>query len=39
MSYHEQREEWIKKHPNATPEQAWTAGYMQATTNWVTRKR
>ena len=39
MSYEKQREEWLKKHPKATPEEAWTAGYQQSLENWVTQKR
>lgn len=34
MSYIDQRNEWLAKHPNATPEEIWTAGYMQSTENW-----
>lgn len=39
MSYHEQREEWLRKHPNATAKEAWEAGYFQSTENWVKRTR
>ena len=39
MSMREQREEWLKKHPKATPEEAWTAGYFTSTENWVQQKR
>lgn len=34
MSYKEQMQEWLKKHPNATVEEAWVAGYNTCTDNW-----
>lgn len=39
MSYIDQRKEWISRHPEATAEDAWTAGYMQAVENWCKQKR
>lgn len=34
MSMNEQRAEWIAKHPKATIEEAWQAGYNCSTNNW-----
>lgn len=34
MSYKDQMKEWIRKHPKATIEDAWEAGYMTCTVNW-----
>ena len=39
MVYKEQMEEWLKKHPDATPEEIWMGGYWQATDNWCNRIR
>ena len=39
MSYIEQRDEWLRKHPKATVEEAWTNGYMTSTDNWCNRRR
>lgn len=39
MSYKEQMKDWIQKHPNATVEDAWEAGYMQSNRNWCHGKR
>lgn len=39
MSYIEQREEWLRKHPKATPEEIWTAGYLTCSDNWCKGKR
>ena len=39
MSYIDQRNEWLSQHPDATVEQAWTAGYMKAVENWCKKKR
>ena len=38
MSMNEQRAEWIAKHPKATIEEAWTAGYFQSNQNWCKGK-
>jgi hypothetical protein len=34
MNYKDQMKEWLKKHPNATVEEAWEAGYNTCTDNW-----
>ncbi len=34
-----QREKWLREHPKATLEQAYTAGYFQSTDNWVKKTR
>ena len=34
-----QRELWLQQHPNATLEQAYTAGYFQSTENWVKKSK
>lgn len=34
MSYIEQRDNWLKKHPNATLKEAWENGYLTCTDNW-----
>lgn len=39
MSYHEQRDRWIRAHPEATVEEAWNAVYMTSTENWCKIKR
>ena len=39
MSYIDQRNEWLKKHPKATPQEIWDAGYLTATDNWCKKKR
>lgn len=39
MSYMEQCKEWVAKHPDATIEEAWTAGYLQCTDNWCKGER
>ena len=39
MSYKEQMEQWIRKHPKATVEEAFEAGYWQATDNWCRKTR
>ena len=38
MSYKEQMKEWLDKHPNATVEDAWQAGYFQSNENWCKGK-
>lgn len=35
MNYKEQMKEWLAKHPDATIEDAWEAGYKQCTMNWL----
>jgi hypothetical protein len=39
MNYIEQRQEWLKKHPKATLEEAWDAGYFQCSNNWCNKER
>lgn len=39
MNYREQMKDWLKKHPKATTEEAWEAGYWQCTDNWCTGQR
>lgn len=39
MTFNEQKEEWLAKHPNATTEEAFTAGYMTSTANWCKQER
>ena len=39
MNYIEQRTEWLRKHPKATIEEAWTAGYLQSTDNWCRKEQ
>ena len=39
MGFKEQMAEWIAKHPEATLEEAWEAGYWQSCDNWCNRKR
>lgn len=39
MSYIEQKEKWLKAHPNATPDEIWEAGYWCCTDNWCNKKR
>ncbi len=39
MNYKEQMQQWLEKHPNATIEEAWEAGYLQSTDNWITHER
>lgn len=34
MNYKEQMTEWIEKHPEATIQEAWEAGYMFSTDAW-----
>lgn len=38
MNYKEQMAEWIAKHPNATIEEAYQAGYEQSNINWCRGK-
>ena len=39
MNYKEQMTEWIEKHPEATIQEAWEAGYLICCSNWCNRKR
>lgn len=39
MNYKEQMKEWLVKHPDATLEEAWHAGYMTSNNNWCHGKR
>lgn len=39
MNYKEQKAEWLRKHPKATAEEAYEAGYKQSTDNWCRRER
>ena len=39
MNYREQMKDWLQKHPQATVEEAWEAGYMQSNSNWCHGKR
>ena len=39
MSYIEQREKYLREHPNATPEEIWNAGYWTCSENWCKGKR
>lgn len=38
MTYKEQMKKWLEKHPNATLEQAYEAGYWQSTDNWCKKE-
>lgn len=39
MSYKEQMKEWLQKHPQATLEEAWEAGWLMCTQAWCHGKR
>lgn len=39
MNYKSQMKIWLAKHPDATIEEAWEAGYLQSTTNWCNGER
>ena len=39
MSYIEQMKEWLAKHPKATAEEAWEAGYLTCSDNWCRKRR
>lgn len=39
MSYKDQKHEWLKKHPKATADEAYEAGYQQSTDNWCKKRR
>lgn len=38
MSYKDQKRQWLAKHPKATPDDAYEAGYLQAVTNWCKKE-
>lgn len=35
----EQKKDWLAKHPKATVDDAWEAGYWQATENWCKKTK
>lgn len=39
MNYKDQMKEWLREHQDATPEEAYEAGYTQCTINWCHGKR
>ncbi len=39
MSYKDQKKKWLSSHPKATPDEAYEAGYQQATRNWCNHTR
>ncbi len=39
MSFIDQKIQWLKEHPDATLDEAYTAGYFQSTDNWVNKTR
>lgn len=39
MSYHEQCQQWLDGHPDATIEEAWEAGYLTSLSNWCKKER
>ncbi len=39
MTYLDQKQKWLAEHPDATPEEAWEAGYLQCLKNWCKKKR
>lgn len=39
MSYVEQKKLWLEKHPRATPEEIWEAGYVTCLKNWCNKNR
>jgi hypothetical protein len=38
MSYKEQKNEWLVKNPDATADDAYEAGYLQAITNFCKKE-
>lgn len=38
MSYKDQKLAWLAKHPRATTDEAYEAGYMQAVTNYCNKE-
>jgi len=34
-----QADEWLEKHPDATPKEAFVAGYWAECDNWIQQKR
>lgn len=39
MSFIEQKEKWLRENPDATLEQAYSAGYWQECDNWCDKTR
>lgn len=39
MNYKQQMKDWMQKHPEATPEQAFEAGWLLCTQSWCHGKR
>ena len=39
MNYKEQMQDYLERHPDSTPEQAYEAGYLQAVDNWCKKER
>lgn len=39
MSYIKQCEDWLRRHPKATLEEAWMNGYLTSTDNWCSKRR
>lgn len=39
MSYKDQKKKWLSEHPDATPDEAYEAGYRQSTDNWCKQIR
>ena len=38
MSYKEQKQQWLKRHPKATTDEAYEAGYAQCLDNWCQKE-
>lgn len=38
MSYKDQKRQWLQRHPKATADEAYEAGYLQALTNFCTKE-
>ena len=39
MNYIEQKDEWLRQHPDATVEEAWENGYLTCTRNWCVGRK
>jgi hypothetical protein len=39
MAVYDDMQEWLRKHPNATIEDAWLGGYWTSCDNWCKSKR
>jgi hypothetical protein len=39
MSYIDQKRQWLKDHPNATADEAYSAGYWQSCDNWCKKTK